>query len=212
MPALTVLRPGMLTTVQDLGRWGYQSSGVPVAGPMDLYSHRRANRLVGNDDSVPALEVTLIGPELQADGDVVCAVAGARFSVSVGGVLVPPDAPFVAPAGQRIRFGPRAAGARATLAVRGGFALPETFGSRATSLVSGMGPFGGRALATGDEADPEDLIIRADHAMYAAKSDATAAQEQAPAPGQRISFARTALAAARSSDPGCVSKNVGFRV
>jgi antagonist of KipI len=150
MPALTVLRPGMLTTVQDLGRWGYQSSGVPVAGPMDLYSHRRANRLVGNDDSVPALEVTLIGPELQADGDVVCAVAGARFSVSVGGVLVPPDAPFVAPAGQRIRFGPRAAGARATLAVRGGFALPETFGSRATSLVSGMGPFGGRALATGD--------------------------------------------------------------
>ena len=54
----------MLTTVQDLGRWGPQSHGVPVAGPMDEYSHRLANRLVGNPAAAAALEVTLIGPEL----------------------------------------------------------------------------------------------------------------------------------------------------
>ena len=67
MPQLTVIRPGMLTTVQDLGRWGSQGNGVPVAGPMDAYSHASANRLVGNRDSAAALEITLIGPELRAE-------------------------------------------------------------------------------------------------------------------------------------------------
>jgi antagonist of KipI len=70
MPQLIVVRPGMLTTVQDLGRWGRQGDGVPVAGPMDPYSHRLANRLVGNEDTAAALEITLIGPELEAHGNV----------------------------------------------------------------------------------------------------------------------------------------------
>ena len=83
--SLKVVRPGMLTTIQDLGRWGHQSSGVPVAGPMDVYSHRRANRLAGNRDDAAALEVTMVGPELQARGDVVCAVAGAEFTLTVDG-------------------------------------------------------------------------------------------------------------------------------
>ena len=81
MSSLTVIRAGMLTTVQDLGRWGIQSGGVPVAGPMDSYSHRLANRLVGNDSDAAALEITLVGPELDADEDVLCAVA-ARVSTS----------------------------------------------------------------------------------------------------------------------------------
>ena len=85
MASLIVVRAGMLTTVQDLGRWGQQSSGVPVAGPMDVYSHRRANRLAGNPDGMAALEVTMTGPDLQARGDVVCAVAGAQFVVEVNG-------------------------------------------------------------------------------------------------------------------------------
>ena len=65
---LTVVKPGMLTTVQDLGRRGYQGSGVPVSGPMDVYSHRLANAVLGNDPMAAALEVTLLGPELLADG------------------------------------------------------------------------------------------------------------------------------------------------
>lgn len=150
MPHLTVVRPGMLTTVQDLGRWGRQGGGVPVAGPMDAYSHRLANRLVGNRESAAALEVTLIGPELEAQGDVVCAVSGAEFTLRVDGDTVPMHQRFVMPSGSRLRFGPRAAGARAALAVRGGFGVEAVFGSRATSLISGIGPFGGRPLASGD--------------------------------------------------------------
>ncbi len=150
MATLTVIRPGMLSTVQDLGRWGRQSSGVPVAGPMDDYSHRFANDLVGNEKGAAALEITLIGPELEADADVVFAVTGARFSLTAGGAPAPMDAEFMLRAGTRLRFGSRVAGTRASLAVAGGFDVERLYGSRATSLISKMGPFGGRALMAGD--------------------------------------------------------------
>jgi antagonist of KipI len=145
-----VIRPGMLTTIQDLGRWGRQDSGVPVAGPMDVYSHRLANRLVGNADERPALEITFMGPELQAHGDIVCAVAGAEFAVSIGNNAVPTHRAFTVPSGSRLRFGARASGARATLAVRGGLDATPVFGSCATSVLSRMGPFGGRSVVPGD--------------------------------------------------------------
>lgn len=147
---MLVVRPGMLTTIQDLGRWGHQGSGVPVAGPMDLYSHRLANRLAGNDDAAATLEITLIGPELQADGDLTCAVAGANFSIGVNGTPVPMYQPFAVPSGARVRFGSRSWGARAYLAVRGGLAPEPQFGSRSTSLIARMGPFSGRPLTAGD--------------------------------------------------------------
>lgn len=147
----TVIRPGMLSTVQDLGRWGYQNSGVPVAGPMDLYSHRLANRLVGNPDTAAALEVTLLGPELVADAEVVCAVAGASFTLTLAGRSVDMHRPFTVRPRETLRFGNRhGGGARATLAMRGGIDVPGTFGSRATSIISRMGPYGGRALVAGD--------------------------------------------------------------
>ena len=150
MAALTVLRPGMLTTVQDLGRWGLQARGVPVAGPMDLYSHRLANVIAGNEPGAAALEVTLIGPELAADADVECVVAGAAFALTAGGRPVSMHERFLVRAGERLRFGARSAGARATLAVRGGVGVEPVFGSRATSVISRMGPFNGRALQRGD--------------------------------------------------------------
>jgi antagonist of KipI len=117
---------------------------------MDPYSHRYANALVGNDEDAAALEITLIGPVLEASRGVTCAVTGARFDVSVDGRSVPADHPFEVEAGGRIRFGARTAGARATLAVRGGFDIPPVYGSRATSIISRMGPFDGRALRAGD--------------------------------------------------------------
>jgi antagonist of KipI len=149
MAALTIATPGMLTTVQDLGRRGYQGLGVSVAGPMDWYSHRLANQLVGNDPMAAALEVTLLGPEIVTDGDVVVAVAGAEFDLSLDGVRVPSGEPVSVSAGGRLRFGERRRGARATLAVAGGFDVPSTLGSRATHLLSRMGPFG-RPLRAGD--------------------------------------------------------------
>lgn len=150
MASLKVVRPGMLTTVQDLGRWGHQASGVPVAGPMDSYSHRVANRLVTNEDDAAALEITLVGPELEAVGDVLCAVVGAQFELSAGGVPVACGRPFPLKSGTRLQFGRRVSGARATLGVRGGIDFRPLLGSLSTSIISRMGPLGGRALATGD--------------------------------------------------------------
>jgi antagonist of KipI len=149
-PAISVIKPGMLTTVQDTGRWGYQSRGVPVAGPMDPVSHRLANALVGNGRDAALLEVTLLGPELEFEDERLVAVAGADFDLSLDGRQVPSRAPFIVSAGSRLRFGTRRLGARAYLAVSGGIAVTPVLGSRSTHVVSGMGGVGGRALITGD--------------------------------------------------------------
>jgi antagonist of KipI len=148
--SLVVLRSGMLTTIQDLGRWGRQASGVPVAGPMDVYSHKLANQLVGNAEGAAALEITLIGPELRATADLLCAIAGAEFTVVAAGHSIRQTGTFRVPSGATIRFGERRAGARATLAVRGGIAVRPVLESRATSVLARMGPFDGRALVSGD--------------------------------------------------------------
>ena len=141
----------MLTTVQDRGRWGLQSHGVPVAGPMDPCSHRLANALVGNDAGAATLEVTLVGPELAFDEERAVAVAGAEFELTIDGRKEPVGAAFVVAAGSRLRFGRRSHGARAYLAISGGVRVPKVLGSRATHLVSGMGGIEGRALKPGDE-------------------------------------------------------------
>ena len=149
-PAVSVIKPGMLTTVQDAGRWGYQARGVPVAGPMDPVSHRLANALVGNGRRAALLEITLIGPELEFEDERLVAITGAQFELWLDGRQAPSQAPFTVCAGSRLRFGSRQLGARAYLAVSGGIAVPETLGSRSTHLVSAMGGVGGRALVGGD--------------------------------------------------------------
>ena len=147
---LHVLSAGLLTTVQDLGRWGWQARGVPVAGPMDSAAHRVANALVGNPRRAAALEVTLVGPELGFDVARVVAVAGAEFDLFLDGARLWAHAPVVVPAGSRLRFGERRRGARAYLAVEGGIAVPEVLGSRSTDLASGIGGHEGRPLRAGD--------------------------------------------------------------
>src|SRR4051794_15439453 len=148
--AIAVIRPGMLTTVQDSGRWGYQSRGVPVAGPMDPVSHRLANALVGNARDAALLEVTLLGPELEFEDERLVAVAGADFELSLDGRQVPSHAPFVVVVGSRLRFGARRLGARAYLAVSGGINVAPTLGSRSTHLVSCIGGLNGRAVSAGE--------------------------------------------------------------
>jgi antagonist of KipI len=147
---LVVLRPGLLTTVQDLGRYGHQAAGVPVAGPMDSFSHRLANQLVGNDSAAATLEITLIGPELIVDADTTMAVAGAQFEVTCADRPVALGASFSVARGQRLKFGRILQGARAYLAVAGGVQTAPVLGSRATHLVSRMGGLNGRALTAGD--------------------------------------------------------------
>ena len=149
MATVQIVKPGLQTTVQDLGRWGHQASGVPVAGAMDMRAHRTANALVRNTPFAATLEITLVGPELECDRDAVVAVCGARFDVSVDGERAHGQV-FHLNAGQRLKFRERHAGARAYLAIDGGFDVPEVLGSRATHVAGGMGGFNGRALRPGD--------------------------------------------------------------
>jgi antagonist of KipI len=148
--ALQIVKPGLLTTVQDLGRYGHQASGVPVAGPMDTFSHRLANQLAGNAIDAATLEITLIGPELIVDADTTMAITGGQFEVTCDDRPVPLGASFAVRRGQRIKFGRVLHGARSYLAVAGGIQTAPVLGSRATHLVSKMGGFNGRTLAAGD--------------------------------------------------------------
>jgi antagonist of KipI len=145
-----VLRPGLHTTVQDLGRWGFQSLGVSVAGPMDPFSHRFANALVGNSRDAATLEITLIGPDLEFEGDSFIAIAGAEFTVTVDGVALPHAQAAQLPSRARLQFGARRRGARAYLAVDGGFDVPMVLGSRSTHVPTGLGGWNGRSLRKDD--------------------------------------------------------------
>jgi antagonist of KipI len=150
MPEVRVIKPGVLTSIQDLGRWGFQSRGVPVAGPMDSYSHRLANALAGNVPSAATLEATLMGPELLFDDERVIGVAGAEFELMVNGRAVASNTAFAVSAGSRLQFGRRLRGTRAYIAMGGGIGVTPVLGSRATHLASRMGGLDGRSLWAGD--------------------------------------------------------------
>ncbi len=156
---IAVIKPGMLTTIQDSGRWGYQSEGVPVAGAMDPCSFRLANALVGNSRDAAALEITMLGPELEFEAERIAAIAGAEFEVTVDGRGVPLNAPFIVPLGARLRFGARRRGARAYLAIAGGIGTAPVLGSRSTHVISAMGGLDGRPLRAGDRLPLEPVTL-----------------------------------------------------
>jgi KipI family sensor histidine kinase inhibitor len=147
---ITVLRPGMFTTIQDTGRWGYQHLGVPVSGPMDPVSHRLANALLGNLPDAATLEATIVGPELRFEQDATIAVTGGDLQPMLEGTHVAMGSVVPCPSGSVLRFGSRRTGARAYVAVDGGIDVPPVLGSRATHVMSGLGGIAGRALRAGD--------------------------------------------------------------
>ncbi len=148
--ALEVLEGGLLTTLQDRGRYGWEQYGVPVAGAMDPFALQAANAIVGNDLGEAALEITIVGPRLLARSGCLIAVAGADFDLRVDGVPAPLWQALWLPAGSVVEFGGRRSGCRAYLAVAGGFAVAPVLGSRSTYLRGGFGGFAGRALRAGD--------------------------------------------------------------
>ncbi|HVU18694.1 MAG TPA: biotin-dependent carboxyltransferase family protein [Candidatus Didemnitutus sp.] len=147
---LTVLKPGLLTTVQDQGRPGLQAQGIPVGGAVDAFAARVANALVGNDDGSAVLEMVLQGAQLRADQDTLVALCGAGLGLAVNGVEMLSDRPVRVRAGEIISGIARATGARACLAVAGGIDVPRVFGSRSTYVRGRMGGFEGRPLIAGD--------------------------------------------------------------
>ena len=148
--SLSILRPGLLTTVQDLGRPGYQHAGLVVSGALDALALRVANLLVGNAETSAGLEITLLGPHLRFEADTLLALTGADLSATLNGRPVGRYRPVWAGAGAELAFGAPVAGSRAYLAVAGGLALPPVLGSRATYLRGHLGGLHGRALLAGD--------------------------------------------------------------
>lgn len=148
--AFEVVAPGIMTSVQDLGRYGCARLGVAPSGALDRTAVRIANRLVGNSETAAVLETTLMGLRLRALRDTVAAVCGGDLQPRIGSAALPMWCSVAVPEGEVIAFsGPRS-GLRAYIAVSGGFAVEPVLGSRSTNLGSGFGGFDGRLLRKGD--------------------------------------------------------------
>ncbi len=155
-----VRKSGLLTTLQDLGRIGYQKYGVIVSGAMDSYAHRAANLLVGNDEKEATIEMTVIGADLYFDKPALISICGADFSPSIDGRSVPLWRPVYVQAGTTLRLGAARAGDRSYLAVSGGFDVPMLMDSYSTYLRAALGGYQGRALQAGDELSVHPLHER----------------------------------------------------
>ncbi len=148
--SITVLKPGLLSSFQDLGRFGYQHLGVSVGGAMDSRAHRLANLLAGNSEKQATLEVTLAGPTLRFDAPACIAISGAHLNPTLNKEPIPNNRPLIVRTGDVLAFGARAAGLRAYIAWNGGIELQSVLSSRSTYLRGGFGGYQGRALKAGD--------------------------------------------------------------
>lgn len=147
---VNVLSPGLLTTIQDMGRPGYYHLGIPIGGAMDRMALRCANLLVGNDESAAGLEAVFTGPELEFNRDATVAVTGGELPPKLDGEEQACWTSFKVRAGQVLSFDYLRAGARAYIAISGGIDTPKALGSRSTYAIGALGGIDGRALAAGD--------------------------------------------------------------
>ena len=147
---IRVAKPGFFTTVQDRGRWGYAHLGISPAGAADALSLRIANRLLGNDEYAPALEMTLLGATLEFEETAIVAVTGARCDCKAGPSSVPANEAVEIASRTVLQCGSTMDGARSYLAVQGGFDVPLVMGSASTDIRGGFGGYGGRRLQSAD--------------------------------------------------------------
>src|ERR671929_1774039 len=149
--AIRVRQPGLLTTVQDTGRFGEYALGMPPSGAMDVFSFQVGNYLVGNEDGAAGLEITYFGPELEFTDDTVIAITGAQIPPKINGEEAPTWETLRVEEGDILSFDYLKSGARSYLAVAGGIDVPIFMHSRSTYTLIGLGGFEGRALQEGDE-------------------------------------------------------------
>lgn len=147
---LRVLKPGLLTTLQDEGRPGYLAHGVPASGAVDRYAHRVANLLLGNESGDAALEMTMSGGTFLFDEETGVAVCGADMGARLDGGPVKAWSCFTVSPGAELSFAYAKEGCRCYLAVSGGFDVAPVLGSRSTYVRASLGGFEGRALKAGD--------------------------------------------------------------
>ena len=153
MRTIRIIKPGPLTTVQDLGRLGYQDRGVPVSGAVDQYALRLGNLIVGNPEGEAALEITLGGLEAEFVQDVSLALTGAESTARLNEKKICFWRRIAASKGDRLFIDHSRTGARIYLALAGGIAVPPVMGSKSTYLRGGFGGYQGRALRKGDGLD-----------------------------------------------------------
>jgi len=145
-----ILKPGLFTIVQDLGRYGFLKYGVPISGAMDTFSLVAANLLIANNLDDACLEITLIGPELQALRKTQIAITGGVASPKINGRSVPMWQTLEVQKGDVVSFGKMESGCRVYLSIRGGINTPLVLESRSTYVRGGFGGINGRQLKTGD--------------------------------------------------------------
>ena len=174
--SLEILKPGMLTTVQDTGRRGFQKDGILVSGAMDTIALRIGNLLAGNPENTAALEITLSGPKIQFTQEHLIAITGADLSATINGEQLKLWRPVLVTKGSILEFGAPRVGCRTYLAVAGGLSVPNVLGSSATYLQAGFGGYKGRALQAGDmvQVNPGNTLLTAYAKTLAAKSIAGA--------------------------------------
>jgi len=150
---IEIIKPGILSSVQDAGRRGLRHLGVGLSGAMDALALRLANIMVGNPEDAAGIEVTFGGFACRFEADCLLAVSGAVCDIKLDGRLVPGWHTAVAKAGQILEIGAPSTGMRSYLAFAGGVDVPVVLGSRATDLKGGFGGYQGRALRRGDRLD-----------------------------------------------------------
>lgn len=149
--SITIIKPGIGCSIQDLGRWGYQQFGVPIGGAMDIDAAITSNRICGNDDNEPVLECTLHGLEIQFNRTVVFALCGGGAKAILNGELVAYNKLIKVVSGSILKLTPDAYGCRTYIAFAGGLKIDKELGSTSTYVSSQLGGYEGRNLATGDE-------------------------------------------------------------
>jgi antagonist of KipI len=147
---IEVLSPGPLTTLQDIGRFGYGRYGVPPSGALDTFSLRAANVLVENNENEACLEITMFGLRISALRDVAIAVTGGDLRPFLNDTPLSMWTSLILKKGDTLSFRGMKDGCRSYLAIGGGFFMDEIMGSRSTNLSSGFGGLGGRELIKGD--------------------------------------------------------------
>jgi biotin-dependent carboxylase-like uncharacterized protein len=147
---ITVIRPGHFTTIQDAGRWGYQTWGLPISGALDPYAYQIANILAGNAPGAAVLEMTDEGGVYHFDNETMGAVAGADMSLTINGEPVENWSTFSIPAGANLVFGKAKLGRRTYFAVCGGIVVQPILDSCSTCVTAGIGGIEGRRLYVGD--------------------------------------------------------------
>ncbi|MCJ8211819.1 biotin-dependent carboxyltransferase family protein [Mucilaginibacter sp. RS28] len=173
---IRIVKPGLLTTIQDLGRWAYLAQAVPVSGAMDTYSARLANKCIGNPDNDAVIEFTASGASFIAETDLLIAYTGGGAILEVNEQQLPPNRPLFVPVGSNITFTNSRNGFRTYLAIAGGWDLPLVLGSRSTYTIAGFGGHKGRSLQKQDILESSQnltplaekifLSLKTDHINY----------------------------------------------